>query len=275
MWKRFWAGLLAVSLVVGFSGAWYGVLRQSLENVASAESEYNQLEFSDEYASSLTSVERHILRLGGRLGVVPHSGTLEPKDRAKNAVLAILGFCLLALHTLRQAWILAVARNEDLDRLPASARYAGLLLFALGALTSLVGWAWWSSPTRDNTMLFGSLIAAILLVYCVSILGWRVTGKGMSFEQAQQVKQEMLATKAEVADMIQLLTKMAAVVADGAGRFGGFPSAHHDQLEVYRRQLTPIVGLERGARLDQEIRSDLDTVRRVMTERVERGDEPE
>ena len=106
------------------------------------------------------------------------------------------------------------------------------------------------SRTRENYVFFGVVLTAFLVIYCVSILQYRITGSTVGIERALQ---QINASKKEISVVAETLVKMAAVIADGGGRFGGMPDVHQQQIEKYKESLQEYL----GPNLDNEIRNTI------------------
>ena len=72
-------------------------------DIANAERGYSSLDFSDEYESNLSGIERALIRMGYRVGLLPHEGPLDNDAKRRNAAAAIAGVGLLGLVAVRDA----------------------------------------------------------------------------------------------------------------------------------------------------------------------------
>jgi hypothetical protein len=120
----------------------------------------------------------------------------------------------------------------------------GFLLVVLGVILLLSGLRAWHDANRDNYALFGTVLLLFVLVYSVTLLNLRVTGNGLTFEQAENVKKEIYAAKEDVEKIAESTLKTAFVLADGSSRFGGMPAEHKAQIEQYFKQVGKDAGLD-------------------------------
>ena len=76
-----------------------------------------------------------------------------------------------------------------------------------------------------------------------------IVAAAVAWVQAVDARAERRAAEAlrkDINTVAEQVTKMAFVVADGSGRFGGFPKVHLEQVERYREAMRPYLppGLE-------------------------------
>ena len=88
--------------------------------------------------------------------------------------------------------------------------------------------------TRENYYFFSVVLLFFLVIYCVSVLQYRITGSTVGVEKAIQ---QINTSKEEISKVAENLVKMAAVIADGNSRFGGMPKVHQQQIEKYKESL--------------------------------------
>jgi hypothetical protein len=78
--------------------------------------------------------------------------------------------------------------------------------------------------------------------------------------QARDARQERIATETlrrDISSVAANVTRMAFVVADGLGRWGGVPDVHRRRLEEYRDAMRTVLPPDLAREIDQTIR-DLD-----------------
>ena len=109
-----------------------------------------------------------------------------------------------------------------------------LILIVVGAVDAYALWLLHGNPTRENYFLFSIVLLFFLVIYCVSVLQYRITGSTVGVEKAIQ---QINTSKEEISKVAENLVKMAAVIADGSSRYGGMPKAHQQQIEKYKEAL--------------------------------------
>ena len=114
-------------------------------------------------------------------------------------------------------------------------------------------------------------ILSIVVIYSVTFLEYKIGGKTISIEKIKEAEERVLAkekeikkikeeieiskkqiidTKEEILKMRENLLKttninlkIAAILADGAGRWGGFPDTHLRKIDEYSKELEKTIGL--------------------------------
>jgi hypothetical protein len=121
-----------------------------------------------------------------------------------------------------------------------------ILLVALTAILILAGAKWHKNQTRDNVMFFGFMVLLTSVLYSVIVLDIKIAAPNVSVERIEKVRNEVFATKQDIAQIAGLVIKSAFVLSDGSSRFGGTPSEHKAKLEEYARELTELTKQNRG-----------------------------
>jgi hypothetical protein len=105
------------------------------------------------------------------------------------------------------------------------------LLFCLGVYSFLL---LQTNQTRENYLFCGFILLLFLIVYCVSVLDFRITGTSIGIEQT--VKQ-IESSKEEIKKVAGVLIKIAMILADGAGRYDGIPDVHLKEINKCKDSL--------------------------------------
>lgn len=92
-------------------------------------------------------------------------------------------------------------------------------------------WEIHKNRTREATYLAIVSILLFTAIYCVSVLGYKIGGGYITLEEAQQVKKDIYAAKADVQEMAKLLIETAYIQMDGTGRWGGIPPEHKAEIQ--------------------------------------------
>jgi len=135
-----------------------------------------------------------------------------------------------------------------------------LLLLFVGVIYSLNLLE--ASKTSENYLLFGASCLLTVVVYMTTVLDYRITGGNVGVERA---KNEVYAVRKEVVEIANTLVKMSAVVADGSGRYGGFPKEHQDKVNEYIQNLRGMLSKD----IDQQVHNDVEEVREKLQVRID------
>lgn len=102
------------------------------------------------------------------------------------------------------------------------------------------------TKTRENYLFLSFNLLIFVAIYCVSILQYKITGTNLGIEKAIQ---EINTSKREISQVAETLIKMSAVMADGAGSWGGPSKYHKQQIKKYKESLQDYISPD----LDKEI----------------------
>lgn len=126
-----------------------------------------------------------------------------------------------------------------------------VLLVALTAILILAGVKWHKNQTRDNVLFFGFMVLLTSVLYSVVVLDIRIAAPNVSVERIEKVRNEVFATKQDIAQIAGLVIKSAFVLSDGSSRFGGTPQEHRAKLEEYARELAVLTRQNQGELMDE------------------------
>jgi hypothetical protein len=97
-----------------------------------------------------------------------------------------------------------------------------------------------------------------------TLLDFRITGGTVGIERARN---EVYAVRAEVEEIANTLVKISAMVADGSGRWGGFPAEHRSKIDEYTQSLRALLSKD----IAQQVADDVALVNERLQERVKAG----
>lgn len=138
----------------------------------------------------------------------------------------------------------------------------GVLLVALAAGVAFSVSLLLESKARENYVLFGFTSLVAVIVYMTTMLDFRISGANVAVEKA---KSELYAARADVVEIANTLVKMSAIVADGSGRYGGFPEVHKAKVNEYIRNLRALLSDD----IDRQVDADVEAVRTLIDARLE------
>lgn len=118
------------------------------------------------------------------------------------------------------------------------------------------------SKTRGNYLLFGATGLLAVIVYLTTVLDYRITGGSVGVERAMN---EVFAVRAEVVETANAMVKLSAIIADGTGRWGGFPEEHQAKVDEYIQNLRMLLSND----IDQQVEKDVSEVRALVQERMD------
>jgi len=96
-------------------------------------------------------------------------------------------------------------------------------------------------------------------------MGYEIGGTNVSIKrQVEDARTDVYAAKKDVLQIATSLVKMARIISDGSGRFGGFPEQHKAKLKHYIEELKTISPEIQKA--DEEGRVDVKQVDRQIKE---------
>jgi gas vesicle protein len=136
-----------------------------------------------------------------------------------------------------------------------------LLIFILIPTIFAFFWAC-KLKTKETFHLFGLLFLIFVVIYSVSILGYRITGTNFGIEKA---KSEIEASKKEISEVANTLVKMAYIIADGSERWDGMPPEHFNKIKQYRNEIKSFLDPE----LDKEIQETIKCLNEEINNRTE------
>lgn len=88
----------------------------------------------------------------------------------------------------------------------------------------------------------------------------------LTFLQTRQENISAAESAKEVKRVATTVVKMSHILADGAGRFGGFPDEHLNKIKEYQKE----IGESLDRNIDEIIRNDIKEVNRLLRDRINR-----
>jgi len=111
-----------------------------------------------------------------------------------------------------------------------------IILSILGVLV-ICAFFWTRRDAKKEKLAFlGFTVLLFTIIYCVSILGYKIGGP-VDISKVEKAKKEVYAAKEDILEMTKDIIKIAYILADGAGRWNGMPKEHLEEINKIKNQL--------------------------------------
>ena len=118
--------------------------------------------------------------------------------------------------------------------------------------------------TPENYIFLGFLILLFSSIFCVGLLGFKITGSNIGIEKTVE---KINTAKKDVSKVTETFIKIAHVLADGTGRYGGVPQEHLDQIKKYQNSLKEYLSSD----FDDEIKNTIQEINDAINSRIKRN----
>jgi len=117
------------------------------------------------------------------------------------------------------------------------------------------------SKKAENYWFLSFNILLFVVIYCVSILDYRITGSNIGIEKAVK---EINVSRKEIEDIAVSLFKVAHILADGTGRMGGMPDEHKNKILSIQEEMGKYI----NPNLSKDVKETIDLLNKEIEERT-------
>lgn len=113
---------------------------------------------------------------------------------------------------------------------------------------------------RESYLFFSYVLLIFVILYCVGILGYQITGSGISITEA---KKEINQSKDEIKNVANTLIKISYIMNDGARRHGGMSESHINKIKEYQNSIKSYL----DKNLEEQIEDDREEINKKINEK--------